>query len=144
LVIDPTGVYFRPEGNGFLCGVSPPANQDPETLDLEMEYGLFYDQVWPALAHRVPAFDSLRLGSSWAGHYAYNTADQNAILGPHPTVKNLFFANGFSGHGLQHSPGIGRAVSELILHGEYRTLELSRFHFPRFGDGHLIHEENVV
>ena len=144
LVIDPSGVYFRPEGTGFLCGVSPPADRDPDTLDLEMEYDLFHEVVWPALAGRVPAFDSLRLVSSWAGHYAYNPMDQNAILGPHPERENLLFANGFSGHGLQHSPGIGRALSELILFGEYRTLELSRFGFQRFAENNLIREENVV
>jgi len=144
MVIDPSGVYFRPEGNGFLCGVSPTADRDPDTLGLEMEYALFYEEVWPVLARRVPAFDSLRLGPSWAGHYAYNPLDQNAILGPHPEQENFLFANGFSGHGLQHSPGIGLALSELILHGEYRTLDLSRFGFHRFAEDSLIREENVV
>jgi len=144
LVIDPSGVYFRPEGDGFLCGVSPAEDQDPDALDLEMDYGLFYEEVWPALARRVPTFDSLRLGPSWAGHYAYNPLDQNAILGPHPVFENFLFANGFSGHGLQHSPGIGLALSELILHGEFRTLDLSRFGFHRFAQGNLIREENVV
>jgi sarcosine oxidase len=144
LVIDPSGVYFRPEGAGFLCGVSPPEDRDPDALDLDMEYDLFQDLVWPTLAHRVPAFDSLRLGPSWAGHYAFNPLDQNAILGPHPDVQNLFLASGFSGHGLQQAPGIGRALSELILYGEYRTLDLRRFGFHRFAEGTLVHEENVV
>ena len=144
LVIDPSGVYFRPEGNGFLCGISPTTDRDPDTLDLEMEYELFHEEVWPALARRVPSFDHLRLGSSWAGHYAYNPVDQNAILGPHPERSNFLFANGFSGHGLQHSPGIGRALSELVLFGEYRTLDLSRFGFHRFAENTLIREENVV
>lgn len=144
LVIDPSGVYFRPEGKGFLCGVSPPEHRDPDTLDLEMEYDLFYEEVWPTLARRVPSFDSLRLGSSWAGHYAYNIFDQNAILGPHPEIENFVFANGFSGHGLQHSPGIGRALSEIILNGEYLTLDLRRFGFHRFAEQSPIREENVV
>jgi glycine/D-amino acid oxidase-like deaminating enzyme len=144
LVIDPSGVYFRPEGEGFLCGVSPPAHQDPDTLDLTVDSGLFHDRVWPMLAKRVPAFDRLRLESSWAGHYAFNPLDQNAILGPHPEVENLIFANGFSGHGLQHSPGIGRAVAELLLFGEYRTLDLRRFSFSRFEENQLIKEVNVV
>jgi len=144
LVIDPSGVYFRPEGDGFLCGVSPTEDRDPDALDLEMDYELFYEKVWPILARRVPTFDSLRLGPSWAGHYAYNPLDQNAILGPHPVYQNFFFANGFSGHGLQHSPGIGLALSELILLGEFRTLDLSRFGLHRFAQGTLIREENVV
>jgi len=144
LVIDPSGVYFRPEGDGFLCGVSPPVENDPDTLDLEMEYGLFYDRVWPTLASRVPAFDRLRLGSSWAGHYAFNVVDQNAILGPHPGLENFFFANGFSGHGLQHAPGIGRALSELLLFGKFRTLDLTRLGFQRFAQNMPLREENVV
>ncbi|MGD2123582.1 MAG: FAD-binding oxidoreductase [Gemmatimonadota bacterium] len=144
LVIDPSGVYVRPEGEGFLCGTSPPKDADPDTLDLDMEYELFNERVWPILAHRIPAFDSLRLGSSWAGHYAFNTLDQNAIVGPHPEIRNFLFANGFSGHGLQQSPGIGRAVAELILHGAYQTLDLTRFGFDRFQRGALLLEENVV
>lgn len=144
MVIDPSGVYFRPEGDGFLCGVSPSRENDPDALDLEMEYDLFYEQVWPTLASRVPGFDRLRLGTSWAGHYAYNVVDQNAILGPHPGLENFLFANGFSGHGLQHAPGIGRAISEFLLFGEYRTLDLHRFGFQRFAQNTPLREENVV
>ncbi len=144
LVVDPTGVYFRPEGPDFLCGVSPSPDQDPDTPDLEMEYDLFQQVVWPALAHRVPAFQRLKLGSSWAGHYAVNTEDRNAILGPHPTLTNFFFANGFSGHGLQHSPGVGRGLSEVILHGEYRSIDLTRLGFGRFSRGRLVKERTVV
>jgi glycine/D-amino acid oxidase-like deaminating enzyme len=73
-----------------------------------------------------------------------NTLDQNAILGPHPSLLNFFFANGFSGHGLQHAPGIGRALSELIVHGEYRSIDLERFGFRRLSTGDLIRERNVV
>jgi len=144
LTIDPTGVYFRPEGPDFLCGISPPGDKDPNTLDLEMEYDLFHEVVWPTLARRVPAFEALKLGSSWAGHYAVNTLDRNAILGSHPQIENFIFANGFSGHGLQQSPGVGRALSELLLFGEYRTINLDRFGFERLASGELIHEENVV
>ena len=144
LVIDPGGVYFRPEGADFLCGVSPPAERDPDCDDLEVEYDLFQEIVWPALARRVPAFEAIKLGPSWAGHYAYNVRDQNAILGPHPEVDNFHFANGFSGHGLQQSPAVGRAIAELITHGGYQTLDLSRFAYGRFADDALVREENVV
>ncbi len=144
LVVDPSGVYFRPEGQDFLCGVSPPPHRDRDTLDLEMEYEHFHEVVWPVLADRVPAFEAVKLGHSWAGHYAINTVDQNAILGPHPELPNFCLANGFSGHGLQHAPGVGMAIAELILYGEYRTLDLARFSFERFANGELIREENVV
>ena len=144
MVIDPTGVYVRPEGDGYLCGVSPPPDADPDTTDLTVAYDVFHDTVWPGLAHRIPSFDALRLGSSWAGLYAYNTVDQNAILGPHPAVSNLILANGFSGHGLQHAPGIGRGVAEWILYGAFRSLDLSRFSYRRIAEGRPIREENVV
>ncbi len=144
LTIDPTGVYFRPEGVDFLCGVSPPPHRDPDCEDLEMEYDLFEEIVWPALAHRVPAFEAVKLGHSWAGHYAYNTWDQNAILGAHPEVENFVLANGFSGHGLQQSPAVGRAVAELVTFGEYRTLDLRRLSFARLTQDQHCREENVV
>lgn len=144
LVIDPTGVYFRPEGENFLCGVSPPENQDPDCLDFEVNYQLFEEVVWPVLAHRVPEFDAIKRGNSWAGHYAYNIKDQNAILGPHPEIKNFYFANGFSGHGLQQSPAVGRAISELITFESYQTLDLNKFSFERFARDQLIKEINVI
>ena len=120
LTIDPTGVYFRPEGQSFIGGVSPPEDRDPDCLDLEIDYGLFEEVVWPTLAERVPAFEAIKLVRAWAGHYDYNTLDQNAILGPHPEIRNFYFANGFSGHGLQQSPAAGRATAELI-DGAFRS-----------------------
>lgn len=143
-VVDPSGLYFRPEGDKFVCGVSPPADQDPDCYDFKLDRGLFDEVIWPGLAHRVPAFDMLRQGSTWAGHYAVNVRDHNAVLGPHPEVRNFYFANGFSGHGLQQSPAVGRALSELIAFGEYRTLDLGRFSFERFASGQLIEERNVI
>jgi FAD-dependent oxidoreductase domain-containing protein 1 len=144
LTIDTSGVYFRPEGPEFLCGVSPLPEDDPDTYDLTMDYRLFEDVVWPALAHRVPAFERLKVGSSWAGLYSVTAEDHNAVIGPHPEITNFIFANGFSGHGLQHSPGVGRGVAEYIISGEYRTIDLTRFGFSRFERGALILEEKVI
>jgi len=144
LVVDPTGVYFRPDGKQFLCGMSPPENQDPDTLDLDINNQLFEEIIWPVLAHRVPAFEAIRREHTWAGHYAYNTIDQNAILGYHPEMKNLVLAIGFSGHGLQQAPAVGRGISELITYGEYRSLDLSDFDYNRFERGKLIIERMVV
>lgn len=144
LVIDPTGVYFRPEGEIFICGVSPPESEDQDCLDFEMDYQPFEEIIWPVLAHRVPVFESIKRGHSWAGHYAYNPIDQNAILGPHPEIRNSIFANGFSGHGLQQAPAVGRAISEWITFGAYKTLDLSKFSFSRFARNELIKEINVV
>lgn len=143
LVIDPSGVWFRPEGRGFICGVSPPYD-DPDDLALEVDHELFDTVIWPAIAARVPAFEALRVTSSWAGYYEYNTFDQNGIVGAHPGVRNLIFANGFSGHGIQQSPAVGRGVAELIAHGAYRTLDLAPLGYERILAERRLRELNVI
>jgi FAD-dependent oxidoreductase domain-containing protein 1 len=144
LVIDPTGVYFRPEGKNFIGGVSPPADADEDCFDLDIEYTLFEEVVWPTLAHRVPAFAEIKLLNAWAGHYDYNTLDQNAIIGPHPELTNFYFCNGFSGHGVQQSPAAGRAVAELVVHGRFKTLDLARFGYERIATKSPLKELAVV
>lgn len=144
MVIDPSGAYFRPEGQGFIAGIAPDADSDPETEDFDVHPTLFEDVLWPILAARVPAFEALRCTRSWAGHYDMNTIDQNVIIGRHPEVDNLLFANGFSGHGMQQSPAVGRALSELIVHGHYQTLDLSRMGWERILSGNPLIEKNIV
>lgn len=144
LVIDPTGLFFRPEGDAYICGIAPPPEDDPDCLDLDVDYDQFEETVWPLLAARAPAFETLKMERAWAGHYAYNTLDQNAVIGPHPEIENFLFANGFSGHGLQQSPAVGRAISELIAFGEFRTLDLSRLSFDRILEGEPLLERNIV
>jgi glycine/D-amino acid oxidase-like deaminating enzyme len=145
LTIDPSGVYFRPEGPNFIAGFSPRSGDlDPDTLDLVVDRAAFDSTVWPALAHRVPAFDQLRLLDAWAGHYEVNTVDHNAIVGPHPDISNLLFANGFSGHGLQQAPAVGRGLAEWIAAGRYETLDLAPLGFARIDRGEPILELNVV
>ena len=144
LVVDPTGLYFRPEGNGFLCGSAPPPDEDPECHDFEVPLHWFEERLWPALAHRVPGFEAARLHSAWAGHYDVNLLDDNLILGAHPDVPNLLFANGFSGHGVQQAPAVGRALSELVVAGRLRTLDLSALGWQRVIDGRPLRELNVV
>jgi FAD-dependent oxidoreductase domain-containing protein 1 len=144
LTIDPTGVWVRPEGANFICGVSPEEANDPDSTDFEIDYRPFEEMIWPTLAHRIPAFEAIKLIRAWAGHYDYNVLDQNVIIGVAPHVPNFLMANGFSGHGLQQSPAIGRALSELIAFGEYRTLDLRRFGYERVLNGQAIREVNVV
>ena len=144
LVIDPSGAYFRPEGQGYLCGIAPPESDDPECTDFDVRYELFDEVLWPVLAARVPGFQSLRLASAWAGHYDVNLLDHNAILGPHPALDNLLFANGFSGHGLQHAPAVGRALAEWICCGAYRSLDLGALGWSRVLQGRPLRESNVV
>lgn len=144
LLIDSSGVYVRPEGSQYICGVSPPEDEDPDCLDLEVEYRWFEETVWPALAARIPAFAAIKQTGAWAGHYAYNIFDQNAVIGSHPKIDNFYFANGFSGHGLQQSPAVGRAISELITGGRFRTLDLTRFGYARFAGNAPVRELNLV
>ncbi|GGC95482.1 NAD(P)/FAD-dependent oxidoreductase [Undibacterium terreum] len=141
LVIDPSGLWFRPEGAYWICGM-PPA-QDDDDVALDVDYREF-DQAWPLLAQRVPGFDALRLQRAWAGYYEYNSFDQNAILGPHPLLPNLLLANGFSGHGLQHSPAVGRGLAEWIADGSYASLDLSPLSVQRLLDGRPLLERNII
>jgi FAD-dependent oxidoreductase domain-containing protein 1 len=144
LVVDATGVWIRPEGDVYICGVAPPEDVDVRAADFEVDHALFDDVVWPMLAHRIPAMEALKVQRAWAGHYDYNTLDQNAVIGRHPEVPNLLFANGFSGHGLQQSPATGRAVAELIVHGRFVSLDLSVFGYERIAAKRPVKELNVI
>ncbi|NP_001412096.1 FAD-dependent oxidoreductase domain-containing protein 1 isoform 8 [Homo sapiens] len=146
LVADTSGAYFRREGLGsnYLGGRSPTEQEEPDPANLEVDHDFFQDKVWPHLALRVPAFETLKVQSAWAGYYDYNTFDQNGVVGPHPLVVNMYFATGFSGHGLQQAPGIGRAVAEMVLKGRFQTIDLSPFLFTRFYLGEKIQENNII
>ncbi len=144
LVVDLSGIWFRPEGRGFICGGPPPEEEDRPDLPLVAEDPFFEETIWPALARRVPAFERLRLRSSWAGYYAWNTFDQNALLGPHPEIDNLHFMVGFSGHGIQQAPAVGRGIAERILHGRYRSLDLSPLDIARLREGRPLREPAVI
>ena len=144
LTIDPSGTWFRPEGRFYIGGTTPVAGNDPAGAPLEVQHQEWDDIVWPTLAARVPAFEAAKVVNAWAGYYEYNTFDQNGIVGLHPENERLIFATGFSGHGIQQSPAVGRAVAELIVHGSYRTLDLSPFGYERISAGRPIRELNVV
>lgn len=142
LVIDPGGLWFRPEGPMFICGCPPAVDLDD--LPLEVDYGLWDDTVWPQLANRVKSFEAIKLQNAWAGYYEFNIFDQNAILGPHPDCTNLYFANGFSGHGLQQAPAVGRGLAELLVYGSYRSLDLSELGFDRIIANKPLVELNII
>jgi glycine/D-amino acid oxidase-like deaminating enzyme len=136
MLFDTTRAWIRPEGAGFICGVAPPADRDPDAEDdYEPQHELFEETVWPALAYRIPALEQVRLERSWAGHYEINALDHNAVIGPHDEIENLMFATGFSGHGVMHSPAAGRGIAELILRGRYEMLDLSKLGYRRIRAG---------
>jgi glycine/D-amino acid oxidase-like deaminating enzyme len=125
LTIDPSGVHFRTDGHYFMAGCPPDDDGPVDCDDFTMDHSLWEEKAWPAVANRVPAFERARLVNSWVGHYAYNRLDQNAVVGPHPDLPNFIFVNGFSGHGFQQSPAMGRGISELVAYGEFRSLDLT-------------------
>lgn len=155
LLIDTSGVWMRPDGPGgpdgqaFIAGWSPPAADDPDWYDenpasQEVDWSLFEEVIWPALAARVPALEEIKPGRAWAGPYDMNPLDHNAIVGAVPSLSNFYLCNGFSGHGLQHSPGIGRALAELIVHGGYRTIDVSELDYRRIVEHRALVETNVI
>ena len=144
LTVDITGIYFRPEGRHFICGLSPEEAEEPQDMDWEVDYSWFEERIWPTLAGRVPAFEAIKVINAWVGHYDYNALDQNAVIGRHPEIGNLYFANGFSGHGLQQGPAAGNALAELIVHDRYKTIDLKRFGFERVLRKEPLFERNVI
>ncbi|MDH6232221.1 glycine/D-amino acid oxidase-like deaminating enzyme [Mesorhizobium soli] len=144
LMIDPSGVFCRPEGRFFLSGCPPLEDPCADWDDFEPRYEEFEEIIWPALAERSSAFEAIKAVNQWAGHYDFNTLDHNLIVGPHPEVRNFIFANGYSGHGLQQGPAAGRGVSELIIYGAFRTLDLSEVGYERVVENRPFLEKAVI
>ncbi len=144
LVFDTSGAWIRPEGDGFIGGISPPPDNDPDPgEDFDPDLDLLEQEVWPKLAHRIPTLERLRMIGAWAGHYDMCLLDRNAVIGPHPDIAGLIIAAGFSGHGVQHGPATGRAVSELVRFGKYRTLDLTPLGYERVRDNRPMPELEV-
>ena len=144
LTIDPSGVHMRTDGTYYLAGCPPDIDPAVDYDDFVQDHSIWEDKVWPIIANRIPQFEAIKLRNSWAGHYAYNTFDQNAILGPHTKVENFIFVNGFSGHGFQQSPAMGRGTAEFITYGEYRALDLTPFNYARIERGEKFVEKAVI
>ena len=129
-VKDPEGLALRPEGPGLSVGLVD--FQHPGGFDDRVDHSYFERAVWPALAHRCPGLDRLRVHATTVGHYDQNRLDGNPILGNWPgRLDNYYLATEFSGHGMMHAPGVGRALAELVLTGRYQTLDLQRFGYER-------------
>ncbi len=144
MLFDTTGFWLRPEGDGFICGIQPPPDRDAHPgADFEPDWWLWEDTLWPALAARIPALEQVRVVRAWAGHYEMNLLDHNGVVGPDPALSNLLYATGFSGHGVQHAPAVGRGVAELVMHGRYRALDLGLLGFGRVARGEPMLEAMV-
>ena len=139
-IFDTSGFIFRPEGHLYICGTTPRTENAPDDFGLEVDHALFDGVIWPALAHRIPGFERLRLLRAWAGLYEHNLFDHSAIIGWHPDAPNMMLACGFSGHGMMHSPAAGAGASELIVHGAARSVDVAPFAFERIAAGQPIRE----
>ncbi len=144
LTIDPSGVHMRTDGRYYLAGGPPDEDPPVDVDDFSADHSLWEEKFWPIIATRIPQFEQIKLINMWVGHYDYNTLDQNALVGPHPEVPNLLFINGFSGHGLQQSPALGRGLAERIAYGEYRSLDLTPFYVDRVLSGEKFLEKAVI
>lgn len=144
LTVDPSGMHVRTDGAWYMAG-HPPRVDDPVAPDdFQADHDLWQDIVWPAIANRIPQFDALKLRQFWVGHYAYNTLDQNAIIGPHPELANFLLINGFSGHGFQQAPAMGRGLAEWTASGRYETLDLTPFAYDRIPAGRPLREQAII
>ena len=145
LTIDPSGVHVRENGGGtYQCGGHSDIDPAVDYDDFVMDQSIWTDHVWPILATRIPQFEAIKVTSEWAGHYAYNTFDHNAVMGPHDQLENFIFLNGFSGHGLQQSPAMGRGTAEWLTYGEYRSLDLTPFNYARIPRNEPVIEKAVI
>ena len=127
---DGLGVGFRREGRGFISGITD--FEIAGAFDFDVRHEWFEERVWMGLANRVPAFERIKVMNSWVGHYAQNLFDGNMVIGAWPGgMENFLIATGFSGHGLQHAPAVGRALSELILAGGFQSIDLTRLSCQR-------------
>lgn len=144
LVIDPSGFWFRPDGRGFLCG-APPRGDDADDLPLDgIDHAQFDEQLWPAMAERVPAFEALRVRSAWAGYYEMNAFDHNGLAGALPGWRNVFTACGFSGHGMQQAPAVGSAMAAMMAGGFSDAPSLAPLSPARLFGGQPLVETNVI
>jgi len=145
LTVDPSGFHVRQEGTDYYQAGGH-SNIDPAVAydDFAMDDALWLDQIWPAMATRIPQFEAIKITNEWAGHYAYNTFDHNAIMGPHTEIENFYFLNGFSGHGLQQSPAMGRGTAEHLVYGEYRSLDMTPFDFGRIARNEPYVEKAII
>ncbi|MEO8531741.1 MAG: FAD-binding oxidoreductase, partial [Deltaproteobacteria bacterium] len=142
LLVDPSGFHVRTDGANYMVGCAPrhdPAAGDDFSID-----DIWQDWLWPALATRIPAFEAIKVISEWAGHYEYNTLDQNAVIGAHPDHPSLWFVTGFSGHGLQHAAGAGTGLARKMLHGDWGQIDLSALGYARIQTKETFRELAII
>jgi FAD-dependent oxidoreductase domain-containing protein 1 len=142
-VKDTARLAFRPEGRGYSGGL---VNSDePRGYNFDVDHDYFERVVWPALAHRFPAFEACRCRRTWSGLYEQNELDGNPVIGNWPgRIENFYVVAGFSGHGMMHAPAAGRAIAELIVHRRFDTLDLARLGYRRIAHHEPYRERGIL
>jgi FAD-dependent oxidoreductase domain-containing protein 1 len=142
-VKDADRLAFRSEGIGFSGGLVD--GDEPRGFNFEVDHDYFERVVWPALAHRFPAFEAARCHRTWSGLYEQCELDGNPVIGNWPgELDNFHVVSGFSGHGMMHAPAAGRAIAELITRGSFQTLDLSRMGYERIIRGEPYQEVGIL
>ncbi len=141
LVIDAaTSYYFHREGDGVLTGMG--GRHEVASFDLSVDHRFVEEELLPTAMRVFPPIERAGVASMWAGLYEM-TPDRHPIIGTSP-VPGFFLANGFSGHGFQHAPIVGKLLAELIVEGQAHTVDISPLAFDRFARGDLVVEGHVV
>jgi sarcosine oxidase subunit beta len=137
-----TGFHFRPEGLGLLLAWNDPDEKPGFKTSFD---SAFVEKILLRAAQRVPCFEDLQVNPArgWAGLYEM-TPDHHAVLGPVTEVPGFFLANGFSGHGVMHSPATGKILADLILNGTTSLIDTRVLSVERFAEGRLIEETAVL
>jgi glycine/D-amino acid oxidase-like deaminating enzyme len=142
-VKDLSRLAFRSEGNGFSGGLVDSNERRGFNFDVDHDY--FEDVVWPAVAHRFPPLEAAKCHRTWSGLYEQNDLDGNPVIGAwNSRLKNLYTAAGFSGHGMMHSPAAGRGIAELIVHGGFQTIDLTRLGYERVEKNEAYREAGIL
>jgi sarcosine oxidase subunit beta len=142
LVIDAeTGFYFHREGSGVLMGMGSPSERS--SFDTRPDETFIAEQLVPTAVRIFPPLELAGITRMWAGLYEM-TPDRHPIIGETAALDGFYLANGFSGHGFQHAPIVGKLLAEMIVDGRARTVDVSRLGLDRFGNGDLVLEGHVV
>jgi FAD-dependent oxidoreductase domain-containing protein 1 len=142
-VKDTARLAFRSEGRGFSGGLVD--GDETRGFNFDVDHDYFERVVWPAVADRFPAFEAAKCHRTWSGLYEQNELDGNPVIGPWTDgLPNLYTVAGFSGHGMMHAPAAGRGIAELIVHGRFESIDLTRLGYARVTENAPYAEEGIL
>ena len=142
LVIDADSTYyFHREGPGVLMGMG--GRDEQPSLDTRVDESFIAEELVPTALSLYPPIEQAEIRHTWCGLYEM-TPDRHPIIGEAPDVRGFYLANGFSGHGFQHSPIVGKLLAEMIVDGAARTVDVSSLGLDRFAAGRIVKESHVV